>query len=157
MKPTKFTSTIFLVVLSLLISCETEDDIQDNEPEYIEYTIDDEDSVLITENISATYNPNELYIRDQDNCFTLYGFLPDPYNLGEYDTYIVTGEAPINTGFFITRPCLMGITNLQDIVFTLNNWGEPGEYIDVNFSGTFLNGDLNQHSITGALHVLRDE
>ena len=158
MKSNQFKATLLLIFLSVLISCETEDDNQENDQEFIEYTIDNEDSVLITENISASYDPNELYIQDQDNCFILYGYLPNPYNLGIYETYIFTGEAPINTGFVILSSCQPGITNGgQDIVFSLNNWGEAGEYIDVNFSGTFLDLDFNQHTITGMTHVLRDQ
>jgi hypothetical protein len=131
--------------------------------EFIEYTIDDGDNILITEDISVVFNGANLSIQTPDGCFNIIGYLPNPYVLGIYDTYTITGELPVNTGFVIVgggdNGCMPRITNAgQDVVFTLNNWGEVGEYIHVNFNGTVRDlPDLNPYTITGVIHVIRDE
>lgn len=51
-----------------------------------------------------------------------------------------------------------GISNYaQNIVYTLSNWGEPGEFIDSIFDGTIKDIDFNNYNISGVIHVIRDE
>ncbi|MEO1030224.1 MAG: hypothetical protein AAFX55_02410 [Bacteroidota bacterium] len=128
--------------------------------EFIEYSIDSGDSILITEDISVVFNGPNFNLQTTD-CFSVIGYLPNPYDLGIYDTYYITGELPINTGFVIisnSGECSPALTNAsQDVVYTLNSWGEPGGYIDINFNGTIRDLDFNFYNISGVIHVIRDE
>ena len=129
--------------------------------EFIEYSIDNGEVNFITEDISVVVQGDFLNIQTPDNCFNVIGYIPEPNISGIYDTYIITGELPVNTGFVIVMSdeCSPGgITNAgQDVVFTLNSWGEVGEYIHVNFNGTARDLDFNFYEISGIIHVIRDE
>lgn len=154
---------IFSVFISLIFSSCNDDEVNEpNDEEYIEYSIDNGDSILITVDINAVFDGLNFNLHTPDaDCFRVIGYLPNPYELGIYDTYYITGEAPVNTGFVITASsseCTPAFTNYaQDVVYTLNNWGEPGEYIDITFDGTILDIDFNNYNISGVIHVIRDE
>ena len=49
----------------------------------------------------------------------------------------------------------IGSSTINDIVFTLSNFGAIGEYIDITFNGSFTN-TTGTHTITGTAHVVRD-
>ena len=133
--------------------------------EFIQYTIDNEEPVFIFENISANFyteSPNfegptiDIFASssDQENCYYMYGVLNDPDYLGTYDNYAFNG-IPGDTGFFIGECLSVSDTN-NSIVYNLSVLGEVGEYIDINFSGSYEDFEGNPKTITGVVHVLRD-
>ncbi len=135
--------------------------------EFIQFTIDDDDTVFIFENISANFyldgqsqttnNPSiDIFGNGNDDtntCFYMYGALNDPDYLGTYDNY--TFNDMDDTGFFIGECLSVSDTN-NNIIYNLNTLGEVGDYIDVNFSGSYEDFNGNPHTITGVVHVLRD-
>ncbi|WP_439151590.1 carboxypeptidase-like regulatory domain-containing protein [Winogradskyella sp.] len=133
--------------------------------EFIEYAIDDGDSVLIFENIYASFyaeggqNTNGPSIdisassNDQGTCFYLFSALNEGDYLGTYDSLDWT--EPNDTGFFIGE-CINMSNEDNNIIYNLTSLGEVDEYIDINFSGTYLDYNNEPHSITGVIHVLRD-
>jgi len=134
--------------------------------EFIQYTIDGGDSVIIFENISANFyqsNPNsstptiDIFAsnNDQENCFYMYGALNDPDYLGTYDNYTFQGGTNDDTGFFIGE-CLSVSDENNNITYNLSALGNVGEYIDINFSGDYQDYNGDSHTITGVVHVLRD-
>lgn len=134
--------------------------------EFIQYTIDGGDSVIIFENIYANFyesNPNsstptiDIFAsnNDQENCFYMYGALNDPDYLGTYDNYAFQGGTTDDTGFFIGE-CLSVSDENNNITYNLSTLGNVGEYIDINFSGDYQDYNGDPHTITGVVHVLRD-
>ena len=133
--------------------------------EFIEYTIDDGDSELIFENIYASFyadggqNTNGPSIdisasnNDQGSCFYLFSALNEGDYLGSYDT--LDWNEPNDTGFFIGE-CI-NMSNIDNnVIYNLTSLGEVDEYIDINFSGSYLDYNDQPHTITGVIHVLRD-
>lgn len=134
--------------------------------EFIEYTIDDGESVFIFENISANFDPSggnypgpyiDIFAsnNNQDNCFYMLGVLNDPDYLGTYDTFIFDGTVSGNIGFFIGECLNVGPDN-NNIIYNLTSLGDIGEYIDINFSGSYEDYQGIPHTINGVVHVLRD-
>ncbi|WP_431158951.1 carboxypeptidase-like regulatory domain-containing protein [Winogradskyella poriferorum] len=134
--------------------------------EFIQFTIDDQETVYILENIYANFyaegqgqttNNATLDIfgggNDQETCFYIYGVLSDPDYLGTYDSLDWNTEG--DTGFFIGE-CL-SVSNVSNAIsYNLNTLGEVGEYIDVNFTGTYEDYNGEPHTISGTVHVIRD-
>ena len=134
--------------------------------EFIQFTIDDQETVYILENIYANFyaegqgqttNNATLDIfgggNDQETCFYMYGVLSDPDYLGTYDSLDWNTEG--DTGFFIGE-CL-SVSNVSNAIsYNLNTLGEVGEYIDVNFTGTYEDYNGEPHTISGTVHVIRD-
>ncbi|WP_296382542.1 hypothetical protein [Winogradskyella sp.] len=135
--------------------------------EFIQYTIDDDETALIFENISANFYPEgpnsngpSLDIfgssNDQNTCIYMNGILNNPDYLGTYDNLVFDGTGEIDdTGFFIGECISVSDTN-NNITFNLSALGEVGEFIDINFSGDYEDYDGNPHTITGVVHVYRD-
>ncbi|WP_422105935.1 carboxypeptidase-like regulatory domain-containing protein [Winogradskyella sp.] len=132
--------------------------------EFIQFAIDGADTVFLLDNISASFyaeSPNfpgptiDIFASsDQTECFYMYGVLNEPDYLGTYDSYAFNGETG-DTGFFIGE-CLSVSNENNNISYSLSALGEVGEYIDINFSGSYEDWDGNPHTITGVVHVLRD-
>ncbi|MBW2962676.1 hypothetical protein [Mesonia aestuariivivens] len=139
--------------LGIITACENEIE------EFIQYSIDDgeTDNVLILEEIDAVFDPNaqvpnknlEISTPYNNQCFWLRGNLTSPF-IGEYTTVDNYSEP----GFIFIEECPI---YEGDVVFNVTNIGEIGEYIDINFSGDYLDWNEDTHSITGTIHVLRDE
>ncbi|WP_406684926.1 carboxypeptidase-like regulatory domain-containing protein [Seonamhaeicola sp. MEBiC1930] len=148
--------------LGNLTSC---DDIT----EFIQYNIDGDsgDSVLIASNIRATFGEsdttnsetgNSLNISGQgdagaNNCFYLFGELNDSPHTGTYDN--LDWQTPNDTGINIGE-CIGISQNNNNIIYNVTSLGEVGEYIDINFSGSYEDYNGNPHTINGVIHVLRD-
>jgi len=134
--------------------------------EFIQYTIDDEDTVFVFENIAANFYADgqnqtnsptiDIYGNGNNNtntCFYMFGALNDPDYLGTYDTYSFDGLD--DTGFFIGECITVSETN-NNITYNLSALGEVGDYIDINFTGSYEDFNGLPHTITGVVHVLRD-
>ena len=133
--------------------------------EFIQYTIDDGDSVYLVDNISANFyneSPNttgptlDIFAsgNDQTTCFYLFSRLDETNYEGTYD--YLDWNNPNDTGFNIEE-CI-GISNTNNnIIYNLTSLGVVGEYIDINFSGSYEDFNNQTHTITGIIHVLRDQ
>jgi hypothetical protein len=133
--------------------------------EFIQYTIDDNDTVFIFDYLSANFyttspNTNGPSIdifgsgNDQMDCIYINGILNDPDYLGTYDSLDFND---INdTGFFIGECINVSNTN-NNITYNLTTLGAVGEYIDINFSGDYEDDNGNPHTISGVIHVYRDQ
>jgi len=133
--------------------------------EFIQYAIDDEDTVYLFDQISANFytdSPNafgptiDIFAssNDQQNCFYMQGILNDPDYEGTYD-YLDFNDAN-DTGFFIGECLSVSDTN-NTIIYNLTSLGGVSEYIDINFNGSYEDNNNVPHTITGVVHVLRDE
>ena len=130
--------------------------------EFINYTIDDNEHVFIADLFQANFqasNPNynnapTLGIAPFDTCFYLFGKLnPSPY-IGSYGNYEWND---INATGINLSECL-DMTNVNNnITYNLTTLGDVGEYIDINFSGSYEDFAGATHTITGIIHVIRDE
>ncbi|WP_299114397.1 hypothetical protein [uncultured Winogradskyella sp.] len=132
--------------------------------EFIQYTIDDGDSVFLIDNIDASfYTTGDMiprlgissYSNDQEFGFYFQFRLNDnpPYT-GEYmangfGDAIGFGSESQDLPFFEQNAD-------TDVISNITSFGEVGEYIDVNFSGNFVDFDGTIRSVTGVIHVLRD-
>lgn len=150
-----YTFTSPLTDLGILQPC-------NNLTEFIQYTIDDEETVLIAEDIYAARYVNNsgqnLVINNgwssDENCFILKGRLNDPEYAG---TYNHVPQSSQEKGFYYYSLCDNIPNTENNSVYNLTSIGTLGEYIDLNFSGTFLGTDGNTHTISGIIHVLRDQ
>ncbi|WP_353779608.1 hypothetical protein [Winogradskyella sp. 3972H.M.0a.05] len=134
--------------------------------EFIQFTLDNDDNVLILDNIYATFTENSPNINgpsiqiqgfsDIDNnlCFYLDSRLNESPYLGTYDHY--DWNDPNDTGFNLIECFFMSNEN-NNVIYNLNTLGEVGEYIDINFSGDYEDFLGNPHTITGIIHALRDQ
>ncbi|WP_299554098.1 hypothetical protein [Seonamhaeicola sp.] len=137
--------------------------------EFIQYNIDGDsgENVLIATNINATFGEtdnsngtgNNLNISGQgeagsNDCFYLFGNLNDAPHTGTYDNldYQVQDDTGINIG-----ECIGISQTNNNIIYNVTALGDVGEYIDINFSGTYEDYNGNPHTISGVIHVLRDE
>ena len=145
-----YTFTTPLTNIGTITSCNTI-------AEFIQYTIDDTEDFMFLTNINSglTITGNEINISSQDSssCFFLFGRLdPAPY-VGTYD-YLDWNDMT-DTGMIISECLDMSDTN-NNIIYNLTSVGAIGEYIDINFSGDYEDFNGNSHTITGIIHVLRD-
>ncbi|WP_179354211.1 hypothetical protein [Winogradskyella vidalii] len=130
--------------------------------EFIQYSIDDGDLTYILDNINAEFYPDSpnyngptLNISGSSlNCFYMFGTIDETTYEGTYANYDWNDIDDSTTGFNIQECIDMSNTN-NNITYNLTSLGEVGEYIDINFSGSYEDYDGNPHSITGVVHVLR--
>ncbi len=144
--------------LGNLLSCNTV-------TEFIQYTVDDTDEVLITTNIQASFmltggnSDNNLNISGQrdsgtnNGCFYLFGVLDNAPHTGTYDD--INFEDSNDTGINIGE-CIGISQNNNNITYNVTALGAVDEYIDINFSGSYEDFNGNPHTIVGVIHVLRD-
>lgn len=134
--------------------------------EFVQYTVDGTENVLFTTNIQASFMPtggnsdNSLNISAQrdgggtsNGCFYLFGTLNDAPHEGVYDN--LTFDDQNDTGIFIGE-CIDMSQDNTIITYNVTALGDVGEYIDINFEGSYQDRSGNPHTITGVIHVLRD-
>ncbi|WP_299114399.1 carboxypeptidase-like regulatory domain-containing protein [uncultured Winogradskyella sp.] len=140
--------------------------------EFIQYSIDNNNSVIDTDIYSANFNTNggtfpllsilSNLISDPD------GFILFRFNLSDNPSYTgeymleVGGDSGSNTNRLSltmeNASILLFYPNFNsDVIGNITSFGEVGEYIDINFSGTYEDYFGDPHTITGVVHVLRDE
>lgn len=137
--------------------------------EFIMITVEDFYEAFYTININATFNEdvdfsnfNSPYLNisadNNDDCLYIFGLLDAQNLLGTYDSNLNFDDSD-NTGFqIITQECNSGIAfGSEDLSFNVTALGNPGEYIDINISGTVQDTLNVTHNFTGIIHVLRDE
>lgn len=138
-----------------------------NIEEFITYQIDNDTIYTSYVNFTATFSPNAspnlsqgltIYTQvgngNQNSCFYMNGRLNAAPYVGTYDHLFYND--PNDTGFLITECFDMSDVN-NNITYNLTTLGNVGEYIDINFSGSYERYDGSPHTITGTIHVLRDQ
>ncbi|NRD23305.1 hypothetical protein HNV10_08630 [Winogradskyella litoriviva] len=134
--------------------------------EFIQYTIDDDETVFIIEDIQSWYSEvsdavsgPSISISGYGNgtgnntCFYMMGVLDASNFEGTYDNF--DWNDPNDTGFNI-QECMDISNSNNNIIYNLTSFGGVGEYIDINFSGDYEGYNGNSHTINGVIHVLRD-
>lgn len=117
--------------------------------EFISLQIDNEPVVYYLNNITTAQTVSTyLTISSNNPTGTDYFYIGGPNStLGTFDSTVYSIESSI-----------MNINyNLPiNISYNLNAFGAVGEYIDMNFSGTYTDNSGNVRSVIGTAHVLRD-
>lgn len=132
--------------------------------EFIQYRIDDEPVKYIFSNIEVSIQGNYLEIiytgddtgNDWENCFWIRGNLDSGYPNFE-GTYSY-GYSNNDSSFYFVEECpaYPSETN-NEITFNLSSFGSAiGEYIDINFGGDYEDYQGISHTISGVIHVKRD-
>ena len=133
--------------------------------EFIQYSIDGGDLIYVLDNINSQFDANSPNYNgpiltlsgssNDGNCFYLIGKLDETSYEGTYDNYNWNANDNSDTGFNLQECFGMSNTN-NNVIYNLTSLGAVGEYIDINFSGTYEDYDGNPHSVSGVVHVLRD-
>ena len=133
----------------------------DSISEFIQYTIDDNDGIILLTGIEATFYENDPNSNNptlnigansqNEDCFYLFGTLNEAPYVGSYTNYVNWGEIGINIS-----ECIDMATNNNNVVCNLTAIGDTGEYIDINFGGDYEDYNGNPHTISGIIHVIRD-
>jgi hypothetical protein len=136
----------------------------DSIDEFIQYSIDGGDLEYILSNITVQEGGQfglEIQYFGQDNnnnwddCFWLSVNLNPNYpnNEGEYQY----GYANNDFSFIETCPIYPDYNANNEIILNLNSYGTSiGDYIDIDFGGSYFDYQGNPHTITGVIHVKRD-
>lgn len=133
--------------------------------EFITYQLGDNPPVTYYENVGRTvYSdfPDYSHYRGYSNTFTFPGPTDTTFEL--YSEFYEVGSYNVN-GIDIAFKIRDESTNYEElsieldytIRFNIVQFGEVGEYIDINFSGGY--GGLNpvfQTPISGTIHIIRD-
>ena len=150
-----YTFTTPYTNLGILTACNSVD-------EFI-YFVDNGTIIYHSEDINVIFNESDpihtglpsIYIdaSSMEDYFFLFGVINSNIYLGSYDS--LDWNMPGDTGFSVG-----GFTNQipfpNNIVYNLNTLGEVGEYIDINFSGSYTDSQNVAHTINGVIHVIRD-
>ena len=141
--------------LGNLSACDTID-------EFIQYSIDDGQIEYIVSNINVSVQSDYIdisyYGDDQnqnwENCFWIRGNLDSNYPNFE-GMYSFNYQ---NTGFSFIEVCPVSPSEINnEITFNLSSFGNGvGEYIDINFGGDYEDYRGVSHTISGVIHVKRD-
>ena len=136
----------------------------DSIDEFIQYSIDGGDLEYILSNITVQEGGQfglEIQYFGQDNnnnwddCFWLsINLNPNyPNNEGEYQY----GYGNNDFSFIETCPIYPDYNANNEIILNLNSYGTSiGDYIDIDFGGSYFDYQGNPHTITGVIHVKRD-
>ena len=138
----------------------------DSVEEFIQFTIDDGEVEQIVFDVSCTTYQSDfsgLYVlniggSNQNTCVYLSGTLDDNYiNFeGVYQYEYVWNDNTPTVGMAFVECQDISYENNQ-ITFNLTSYGNAiGEYIDINFGGDYEDNQGIPHSITGVIHVKRD-
>ncbi|HET8839523.1 MAG TPA: carboxypeptidase-like regulatory domain-containing protein [Flavobacteriaceae bacterium] len=138
-----------------------------NTTEMIYFSIDngDTEGMFINDEISTNFNVADPANGNQPTisifaqggstgCFVMTGVLNNAPYEGTYDFLNI--NTPV-TGFYFPDcdPYVPYENNNSTIEFNLTNLGDIGEYIDINFSGSYNDYEGNPRTLTGIVHVIR--
>ena len=154
-----YTLTSPLTNLGVLTACNSLE-------EFIQYTIDDNGETLyFFENIDVNFgtdsNPPSLTIYGLNNtntsqgCFYLYGVLDTTFP--NYEGVYSNIDWNSTSAGFNLNEC-QDVSNVNNFIeYNLSAFGSAiGEYIDLNFSGEYEDNQGVSHTISGVIHVKRD-
>jgi hypothetical protein len=153
-----YTLTSSEIELGNLYACDSVD-------EFIQYSIDGGDLEYILSDITVQegvqFGLEIQYFGEGNNnnwgddCFWLSISLNPNYpnNEGEYPY----GYGNNDFGFIETCPIYPDSNANNEIILNLNSYGtNVGDYIDIDFGGSYFDYQGNPHTITGVIHVKRD-
>lgn len=112
--------------------------------------------VSVYDTVNYNFPSLELYnISEMNDCFFMYGRFNDVTPIGNYDGI----DNNINdTGFSLNyEGCFPFDLSDNNVNYNVTNFGNVGEYIDINISGTVKDTLNVTRNVTGTIHVLRDE
>ncbi|RZJ68240.1 MAG: hypothetical protein EOO50_02135 [Flavobacterium sp.] len=124
--------------------------------EFISYQIDDEPTVFLIQEVNAS-----LGSQGQTNGLSISGFNEGNTPTGFASLYIYSGSVSTPGTYTTAQFSLEGTLGYifsgttNDVVFTLTNVGAPGEYIDLTFSGTYVQ-EGETHTLSGVAHAIRN-
>lgn len=142
--------------LGVLSACDSVD-------EFIQYSIDDEPIEYVLSNIETFVQGNYLEIQytgensnDWENCFWIRGNLESGYP--NFEGAYSYGYSNNDSSFYFVEACPVYPTETNnEITFNLSSFGNSvGDYIDINFSGSYEDYQGVSHTISGVIHVKRD-
>lgn len=143
--------------LGVLSACNTID-------EFIQYTIDDDPIKYVLSNIQVSIQGSYLEIQyfgddfstDWENCFWLTGNLDSTYP--NFEGAYSYGYSSNSSSFYFIEECPANPSETNnEITFNLSSFGTSvGDYIDINFSGSYEDWQGVAHTINGVIHVKRD-
>lgn len=119
--------------------------------EFISYKIDNDPTVFILENFYGGVNQGgipagmSVYGQGSTGGISVWGTTAVP---GIYSTSQFSIEGG-GIGF-------IGPNTINTIQFNLSQFGAIGDYIDMTFSGTYQDPNGGNHTLTGVVHVIRD-
>jgi hypothetical protein len=123
--------------------------------EFISYQIDSDPTVYLLDNVNAGTSqqggPNtELYINGNGSATGGSGLYiwGNTNTVGIYTTAQFSIEGS-GVGY-------IGSTTTNTVQFNLTQVGAVGGYIEMTFSGTYMDSNNLSHTLTGAAHVIRD-
>lgn len=143
--------------LGSLSSCDSVD-------EFIQYSIDNGETLYFFENIDVNFgsdsNSPSLTVYGSNNastqgCFYLYGVLDTTFP--NYEGVYNNVDWNSTSAGFNLNEC-QDISNTNNFIeYNLSSFGNAtGEYIDINFGGAYEDYQGVPHTITGVIHVKRD-
>lgn len=126
--------------------------------EFISYQVDDDPTVFIIQNVNASFGSE-----GQVTGLTISGYNQQtPTNPNGAGLYIYS-QSVTTAGVYTTAQFSLEGTlgyvwsgSVNDIVFNVTSVGNVGQYVDMNFSGTFVGDDGQTHTLTGVAHAIRD-
>jgi hypothetical protein len=134
----------------------------DSIDEFIQYSIDGGDLEYILSGITVQEGGQfglEIQYFGQDNnnnwddCFWLTVYLNPNYPNNEGEYQYENGDF----GFIEACPIYPDSNANNEIILNLNSYGTSiGDYIDIDFGGSYFDYQGNPHTITGVIHVKRD-
>ena len=126
--------------------------------EFITYQIDDQPVITYNFDIgNFEEGPDSIYISyfEEDNI----GANGYYFNLGLFTQALGTHNSD-DVDIFIDLLDINGDSinpnNSPNTTVNLTAFGVTGEYIDMNFTGTYIDQDNITHTISGGIHVIRD-
>lgn len=116
--------------------------------EFISYQIDNDPTIFIIDNLSAYWDMPYLEIQGYNN----------QYQQSLYISGFTNVPGLYNNAMFVMEGSPLGvIASMNNTVqYSLNQFGAVGEYIDMTFSGTYQGPNNETHTVTGVVHVIRD-
>tara|TARA_B100000768_G_scaffold181989_1_gene208099 strand:+ start:1324 stop:3156 length:1833 start_codon:yes stop_codon:yes gene_type:complete len=132
--------------------------------EFIQYSIDNGETLYFFDNINVTFGPDEnppslnVYGSSDGNaqyCFYLYGLLDTTYP--NYEGLYSNIDWGSTAAGFNLNECQSISNDNNFIEYNLSSFGSAiGEYIDLNFGGAYEDFEGVTHTISGSIHVKRD-
>lgn len=146
-----YTFTTPTTNLGEIVSCNSVD-------EFITYQIDDQPIITYNFNINNfEEGPDSIYISyfEEDNI----GANGYYFNLGLFTQALGTHNSD-DVDIFIDLLDINGDSinpnNSPNTTVNLTAFGATGEYIDMNFTATYIDTESVTHTISGSIHVVRD-
>lgn len=115
--------------------------------EFVTYQIDDNPVITHINNVYYDVGGPQIYVSASSNAGTIFFTIS---NITISDSSLLQIELEDINGDTIDQSDTLNIT------LNLTALGDVGEYIDANFSGTYIDSDNVTHTIDGAVHMIRD-